>query len=155
MATDAQAPPTSRSSNVVPSTLAAAKQLQFDIRRINSELIGSGKQRFTDVSKTVEQYIPLGSPIDDAEALILAMGCKYPLRLGVGESPPHFYRRPACTSIGVNVNRDQSLSVEALAELPGGLLQGHFLRIDAQATGADRRITSVRATIDTRFLGDL
>jgi hypothetical protein len=155
MATEAETPPTGLSINVLPSTLAAAKQLQVDIHRINSKLTDSRKQRFTDVSKAVEKYIPIGSTIDDAEALMLAMGCKHPLRLGVGESPPHGYRRPPCTSIGVTVNPDKSQSVGALVELPGRFLQGHWLTIHAQATAADRRITSVQATIDIRTLADL
>jgi hypothetical protein len=155
MATEAETPPTGLSINVLPSTLAAAKQLQVDIHRINSKLTDSRKQRFTDVSKAVEKYIPIGSTVDDAEALMLAMGCKHPLRLGVGESPPHGYRRPPCTSIGVTVNPDKSQSVGALVELPGRFLQGHWLTIHAQATAADRRITSVQATIDIRTLADL
>jgi len=155
IATDVETSPTGLSINVPPSTLAAAKQLQVDIRRINSKLTDSRKQKFTDVSKSVEKYISIGSTIDDAEALMLAMGCKHPLRLGVGESAPHGYRRPPCTSMGVTVNPDKSLSVGALVELPGRFLQGHWLTIDAQATGADRRITSVLAAIDIRTLADL
>jgi hypothetical protein len=79
MATEAQTLPTDPSVNVPPSTLAAAKQLQVDMRGINSKLTDPRKQRSTDVSKAVEKYIPIGSPIEDAEALILAMGCKPPL----------------------------------------------------------------------------
>lgn len=155
MATEAETLPTDPSVNVSPSTLAAAKQLQVDIRRINSKLTDPRKQRFTDVSKAVEKYIPIGSTIDDAEALMLAMGCKPPLRQGLGESAPRGYRRPPCTSTGITVKPDKSESVEALIELPGRFLQGHWLTIDAQATRADRRITSVQATIDIRTLGDL
>jgi hypothetical protein len=155
MATEAETLPTGPSVNVSPSTLAAAKQLQVDIRRINSKLTDPRKQRVTDVSKVVEKYIPIGSTIDEAEALMMAMGCKPPLRLGVGESPPHGYRRPPCTSIGVTVNPDKSRSVEGLVELPGRFLQGHWLSIRAQTTGADPRIVSVQATIDLRTPGDL
>jgi hypothetical protein len=155
MATEAETLPTGPSVNVPPSTLAAAKQLQVDIRRINSKLTDPRKQRFTDVSKAVEKCIPIGSTIDDAEALMMAMGCKPPLRLGVGESPPHGYRRPPCTSTGVTANPDKSQSVGALVELPGRFLEGHFLSIHAQTTRADRRIISVQATIDIRTPGDL
>jgi hypothetical protein len=155
MATEGETLPTGPSVNVSRSARAAAKRLQVDIRRINSKLTDPRKQRFTDVSEAVEKYIPIGSTIDDAEALMRAMGCEPPLRLGVGESPPHDYRRPTCTSIGVTVNPDKSQSVEALIELPGRFLQGHWLSIQAQTTGADRRIISVQATIDIRTLGDL
>jgi hypothetical protein len=156
MAAEAETLPAGPSVNVSPSTLAAAKQLQVDIRRINSKLTDPRRQRLTDVSKAVEKYIPIGSTIDDAEALLLAMGCKPPLRLGVGESPPHGYRRPSCTSEGVTANPDQSQSVGALVELPGRFLQGHWLSIGAHTSGADRRIiSSVHATIDIRTPGDL
>jgi hypothetical protein len=57
--------------------------------------------------------------------------------------------------MGITVNPDKAQSVGALIELPGRFLQGHWLTIDVQATGADRRITSVQATIDIRTLGDL
>jgi hypothetical protein len=140
--------------NVSPSTLAAAKQLRVDIGRINSQLTDPGKQRFTDVSEAVEQYIPIGSTIEDAKALMLAMGCKPPLRLGIGESPPPGYRRPSCSGI-VTVKPDKSQSAEALVDLPGRFLEGHFLSIRAQTAGADRRINSVQATISIRTLGDL
>ena len=154
MATEGESLPTGLSVNVAPSTLTAAKQLQVDIHRINLKLTDPRKQRFTDVSKVIEKYVPIGSTVDDAEALMLAMGCKPPLRLGVNESPPHGYRRPPCTSI-VTVNPDKSQSIEALVELPGRFLQGHFLSIHAQTPEADRRIVSVTASIDIRTLGDL
>jgi len=140
--------------HVSPSTLAAANQLEVDIGRINSKLADPMKQRFTDVSEAVEKYIPIGSHIEDAKALMLAMGCKPPLRLRVGESLPHGYRRPSCSGI-VTVEPDKSQSAEALVDLPGQFLQGHFLSIRAQTAGADRRIISVHATIDIRTLADL
>jgi hypothetical protein len=140
--------------NVLPSTLAAANQLGVDIGKINSKLTDPRKQRFTDVSEAVEKYIPVGVNIENAKALMLAMGCKPPLRLRVGESPPHGYRLPSCNGI-VTVKPDKSQSAEALVYLPGQFLQGHFLSIRAQTSGADRRITSVLATIDIRTLGDL
>jgi hypothetical protein len=155
LATNTETLPTDLSGSVPPSVLAAAEQLKIDIRTINSQLTDPRKQNFTDVSNTVEKYIPIGSSIDDAEALLAAMGCKPPLRLGVGESFPHGYRRPSCTSIGATVNADKSQSLEALVELPGRFLQGHWLSIRAQTTAADRRITSVQANIDIRTLGDL
>jgi hypothetical protein len=139
---------------VSSSILAAAKQLRVDIGRINSKLRDPRKQRFTDVSEAVEKYIPIGSTIEDAKALMLALGCKPPLRLGVGESPPHGYRRPACSGI-VTVKPDKSQSAEALVGLPGRFLEGHFLSIRAQTAGADRRINSVQATIDIRTLANL
>jgi DNA-binding beta-propeller fold protein YncE len=145
--------PTDPSVKVSSSSRAAAKQLQVDIRSINSKLTDPRKQRFTDVSETVQKYIPTGSTLDAAEALMLAMGCKPPLRFGVGQSPPHGYRRPSCTAI-VTVKPDKSQSLGAQLELPGGFLQGHWLSIDAQATGTDRRITSVNATIDIRTVDD-
>jgi hypothetical protein len=155
IAAGAETQPTDPSVNARLSTLDAAKQLQVDIRRINSKLKDSRKQRFTDVSKDVEKYIPIGSTIDEAEALILAMGCKPPLRLGVGESAPRGYRRPRCASAGIIVNPDKSESVGALVELPGRFFQGHWLSIRAQTTGVDQRIASVHAIIDISTLGDL
>lgn len=142
-------------STVAPPVVAAAKQFQGDIRSINSKLTDPKKQRFTDVSKTVEKYIAIGSSISDAEALMQALGCKPPLRLNVEESNrPRHYRRPSCTStVTANANNSQSLS--ALLELPGSVFQGHFLMIDAQASGSDQNITSVRATIDIRTSADL
>jgi hypothetical protein len=154
MAAEAEFLSTGPSVNTSPSTLAAAKQLQVDIRTINSKLKDPKKQRFTDVSKAVEKYIPIGSTIDDAQALMLAMGCKPPLRLGLGESPPHGWRRPHCTSI-VTAKPDKSQSLDALLDLPGHFLQGHFLTIRAQTTGADEIITAVQATIDIRTAADL
>jgi hypothetical protein len=139
---------------VSPSTLAAAKQLQADIGRINSRLTDARTQRLTDVSRTVEKYIPIGSNIENAKALMLALDCKPPLRLRVGESPPPGYRRPSCSGI-VTVKPDKEQSAEALVDLPGQFLQGHFLSIRAQTAAGDRRINSVRATIDIRTLGDL
>jgi hypothetical protein len=154
MAAEAETLPAGPSVNASPATLAAAKELQIDIRTINSTLKDPRKQRFTDVSKAIEKYIPIGSTIDEAEALMLAMGCKPPLRLGLGESPPHGWRRPHCTSI-VTASPDKSQSLDALLDLPGHFLEGHFLTIHAQTTGPDRMITSVQATIDIRTLRNL
>jgi hypothetical protein len=152
MAAEEKMLPTDPSVRVSSSSLAAAKQLQVDIRSINSKLTDRRKQRFTDVSETVQKYIPTGSTLGAAEALMLAMGCKPPLRLGVGQSPPHGYRRPSCTAI-VTVKPDNSQLLGAQLELHGGFLQGHWLSIDAQATGTE--ITSVKATIDIRTVGEL
>jgi len=146
--------PTDPSVSVSPSIRDAAEQLKVDIGRINSNLTDPRKQKYTDVSKIVAKYIPIGSTIDDAEAFIIAMGCKPPLRLGVGEPFPHDYRRPPCTSMGALLASDQSQSVGALVELPGRFLQGHFLSIHARTTATDRRIISVQATIDIRTPAD-
>jgi hypothetical protein len=154
MAAEAETLLTGPSADASPQTLAAAKQLQVDIRTINSKLKDPKKQRSTDVSKAVEKYIPIGSTIDDAQALMLAMGCKSPLRLGPGESPPHGWRRPHCTSI-VTTKPDESQSLDALLDLSGHFFQGHFLRIRAQTTGAEEIITAVQATIDIRTPADL
>jgi hypothetical protein len=154
IATEEETLPTDPAVKVSRSTLAAAKQLQVDVRKINSKLTDPSKQRFTDVSKAVQKYIPVGSTLDDAEAIMLAMGCKPPLRLKVGQSPPPEYGHPRCTAI-ITVAPNKSRSLGALVALPSQFLQGNWLTINAQASAIDSRITSVQATIDIRTLGDL
>ena len=154
MGTEEETLPTVPSVKVSSSDLAAAKQLQVDMRSINSKLTDPAKQKITDVSDAVQKYIPTGSNLSDAEALMLAMDCKPPLRQGLGQSAPKGWRLPACTAV-VTVNPDNSRSLSALIALPGRFLQGHWLTIDAEAVGTDRQITSVKATIDIRTPADL
>lgn len=153
-ATEEETLPTDPSVKVSSSNVAAAKQLQADIRNINSKLKDPTKQRFTDVSDAVQKYIPTGSTLNDAEALMLALDCKPPLRQGLGQSAPKGWRLPACTAI-VTVKPDESRSLNALIALPGRFLQGHWLTIEADAVGSDRQVTTVKATIDIRTLADL
>jgi hypothetical protein len=149
MGTEEETLPTDPSVKVSSSDLAAAKQLQVDIRSINSKLTDPAKQKITDVSDAVQKYIPTGSTLSHAEALMLAMDCKPPLRRGLGQSAPKGWRLPACTAV-VTVNPDKSRSLSARIALPGRFLQGHWLTIDAEAVGTDRQIASVKATIDIR-----
>jgi hypothetical protein len=127
----------------------------LELRYFDSRLRDPSKQKFTDVSEAVKTYIPIGSTIADAEALMLAMKCEPPLRMTAEEFQHlHHYRHPRCTSI-VTANPDKSQSLDALINLPGHFFQGHFLMIQAQAAGADQRVTSIEATIDIRTLADL
>ena len=144
------------SVNLSPVALAAADAASG---RYAQDQFGVGKiprHRNSPTSlQTVEKYLPIGSSIDDADALIMALGCKSPLKLRVGEVPPPGYRRPLCTSMGIRVNSDKSQSVEALLELPGRYQQGHWLSIRAKADTKNQRIITLQATIDIRTLADL
>jgi hypothetical protein len=154
MATEEEMLPTSPSVKVSSANVATAERLRVDMRAINSKLKDPTKQRFTDVSDAVEKFIPTGSTLNDAEALLLAMDCKPPLRQGLGQPAPKGWRLPACTAV-VTVKPDNSRSLNALMALPGRFLQGHWLTINAEAVGIDRQIIAVKAAIDITTLADL
>jgi hypothetical protein len=122
----------------------AAERFKAEIDDVNSGLKDPKKQRFTDVSGTVEKYIPVGSSLANAEALLRAAGCK------------DIFKTGGC-KLTVTTSSHQPRSLGAMFQLASHFPQARVLRIDAQATDSDQgpMISSLRATIDIRTVANL